>query len=230
MADPQGSERLATAHQDWDRRWTAADQRERWEEPEEFVRRLVPRLRERGTRRVVDVGCGIGRHAHFLAAEGFVSVGVDASESGLAYAREQARRAGLAVDYRQARFYELPLDDGSFDVAIAWNVVYHGDGEIASRGIDEIRRVLVPGGLYVGTMLSKRNTTYGLGHEVRPDTFVVDNSETDKAHPHFYCDAATLIRLHRGFELLELRDREQVPGAFHWEFVFERLADEGLSR
>jgi tellurite methyltransferase len=222
MVDPQNSERLATAHQDWDKRWTAADQRERWEEPEELVRKLVPVVRERGGRRVIDVGCGIGRHAHFLAEQGFVSVGIDGSESGLAFAREQAQRARLSIDYRQAPFYALPVEDQSFDFAIAWNVVYHGDGDIAQRAIDEIRRVLVRGGLYVGTMLSKRNTNYGQGREVRPDTFVVDDADTDKAHPHFYCDAATLIRLHRGFELLELRDREQVPGAFHWEFVFER--------
>jgi tellurite methyltransferase len=223
MPDDASSERLATAHLDWDRRWMAAEQRRRWEVPEPLVTALLPLMRQRGFRHVLDAGCGIGRHAHYLASEGFECTGVDASDAGLEYAREQARQAGLSIDYRHAPFYDLPVADHSFEVAIAWNVVYHGDGGIAQRAIDEIRRVLVPGGLYIGTMLSKRNANFGLGRQVQPDTFVVDNAETDKAHPHFYCDAPTLIGLHHGFEVLQLRDREQEPGAYHWEFAFERL-------
>jgi 2-polyprenyl-3-methyl-5-hydroxy-6-metoxy-1,4-benzoquinol methylase len=220
--DNADSERLATAHQDWDRRWTEATQRNQWEAPEPLVSGLVPTFRARGFGRVIDVGSGIGRHALYLASQGFDCTGIDASESGLAYARQQAQEAGLSIDYRQAAFYALPVDDHSFDVAIAWNVIYHGDGEIAQRAIDEIRRVLAPGGIYIGTMLSKRNAGFGVGREVRLDTFVVDGVDTDKTHPHFYCNAATLLRLHRGFEVLELRDREHAPGAFHWEFAFER--------
>jgi tellurite methyltransferase len=171
---------------------------------------------------VLDLGCGIGRHAHYLAAQGFHCVGVDASDAGLRYARERAAAAGLAVDYRTGTFYEIPFSDGNFDVVIAWNVLYHGDGDIAARAIESILRVLVPGGLYLGSMLSKRNAGYGRGREVRPGTFVVDGDPDDKRHPHFYCDAQTLVALHRGFEILDLRDHEQVPGAYHWEFTMER--------
>src|SRR4051794_35153505 len=220
----ESSERLATAHQDWDRRWTAADERGRWQEPEAFIRELAPRLRERGFSRVLDIGCGIGRHTLYLASDGFTCTGLDASEAGLAFARGEARAANLGIDFRPAVFYALPLQDASVECAIAWNVIYHGDGVLAQRAIDEIHRVLVPGGLVVGSMLSKRNTNFGVGREVQPDTFVVDGVDTDKIHPHFYCDAATLIALHRGFEVVELRDREQEPGAHHWEFVFERAA------
>jgi SAM-dependent methyltransferase len=220
----ESSEQLATAYQDWDRRWTVAEERGRWQEPEPFIRDLVPRLRQRGSTRVLDVGCGIGRHAVYLAREGFACIGLDASATGLEFARQQARAASLTIDFREALFYSLPVDDASVDCAIAWNVLYHGDGAIAQRAIDEIRRVLVPGGLVVGTMLSKRNAGFGVGREVQPDTFVVDGAETDKVHPHFYSDAAGLLALHRGFEALELRDREQTPSAYHWEFVFERGA------
>ena len=55
-------------------------------------------------------------------------------------------------------------------------------------------------------------------------TFVVDTDPGDKVHPHFYCDGQTLVALHRGFEILDLRDREQSPGAYHWEFTMERGA------
>jgi 2-polyprenyl-3-methyl-5-hydroxy-6-metoxy-1,4-benzoquinol methylase len=215
-------EHLTTAHETWDRNWASPKQRDRWLAPETMVQSMVPLLRARGFSRVLDVGCGLGRHAHYLASQGFACAGVDASRRGLDFARAEATLAGLAIDYRAGPFYDLIWEDQDFDALIAWNVIYHGDGEMAQRAIDEFARVLVPGGLYLGTLLSKRNSGFGVGRIVRPDTFAVDDATDDKVHPHFYADAAGVIRLHRGFELLELHDHEQTPGANHWQYIFER--------
>ena len=216
------SEHLATAYQAWDRNWTTEEERVRWLAPDPMVQNLVPLLRARRFTRVLDVGCGVGRHAQYLGAEGFTCVGLDASESGLEYARAQAQRSGLSIDYRVGRFYELDFPEHSFDALIAWNVIYHGDRDIARRAADEFARVLVPGGLYVGTMLSKRNAGYGVGREVRPDTFVVDDATNDHIHPHLYVNSRDLLELHRGFEVLQLDDVEQAPGHHHWQFILER--------
>jgi SAM-dependent methyltransferase len=47
------------------------------------------------SRRVLDLGCGTGEHARFLAAQGFEVVGVDRAPSMIATAREQAPAAGV---------------------------------------------------------------------------------------------------------------------------------------
>jgi 2-polyprenyl-3-methyl-5-hydroxy-6-metoxy-1,4-benzoquinol methylase len=216
------SEQLATAYEDWDERWKDADSRAAWQQPEPLVTALADLMHAFGFTRALDVGCGVGRHAHYLATRGFQCVGIDASESGLAYARGQASASGLSIDYRAGTFYDLPFGNQSFDAVVAWNVLYHGDGGMARQAIVDIQRVLVPGGLYVGTMLSRRNARYGQGRQVAPGTFVVEGDPGDKGHPHFYCDTQTLIELHRGFEVLKLHDRDQTPGAYHWEFTMER--------
>src|SRR5579872_6682285 len=112
------SDDLATAHQNWEERWKNAGVRAAWEQPDALVQALVPRMRERGLHRVLDLGCGIGRHAHYLAEQGFTCVGVDASEAGLSYARERAAAAGLSIEYRAGTFYELTSIENAFDVVI----------------------------------------------------------------------------------------------------------------
>jgi 2-polyprenyl-3-methyl-5-hydroxy-6-metoxy-1,4-benzoquinol methylase len=216
------SEHLATAYQAWERNWTTEEERARWLAPHPLVQKLVPVLQSRGLNRVLDVGCGIGRHARYLAQHGFSCVGVDASESGLEFARAEAERAGVHVEYRVGTFYELDFGAARFDALVAWNVIYHGDRDIARRATDEFARVLVPGGLYVGTMLSKRNAGYGVGREVRRDTFVVDDATNDHIHPHLYVNSRDLLELHPGFEVIELEDVEQAPGHHHWQYLLER--------
>lgn len=239
----------STAHRHWDQQWQAEAGRARWSTPEPWVADTVPLLRERRVRRVLDVGCGIGRHAAFLAGQGFAVVGADRSVSGIAHARRLAmaspspadrathdatdhatdhatenttHHAGDRITYLVAGFDRLPFADASFDYVLAWNVLYHGDEAVFATALAEVRRVLAPGGLYQATMLSKRNAQHGRGIEISRNTFVQPDADDDKKHPHLYCDADDLLRLHRGMELLTAFDAEQgEPGNNHWHVLFE---------
>jgi tellurite methyltransferase len=212
----------ATAHHDWDKRWQDDSGRADWLEPEIDVVAAIELLRARQARDALDLGCGVGRHAIALAEAGLAVAALDGSPSGVDYLREQAVARRLSLSAQTGLMTELPFDDGSFDYVLAWNVIYHGDAAIVDRCIAEIWRVLRPGGLYKGTMLSKRNANFGRGREVADDTFVIDGVD-DKAHPHFYCDAAGLMSIFSGFELLSLSDRQhEKPGSWHWHMIAER--------
>lgn len=213
---------LATAATEWDRRWRAEEGRADWLEPEAEVAAAAGACFEAGGRVALDIGCGVGRHALALAEMGYRVTGIDGSDSGLAYAAEDAARRGLAVDWRNASMLDLPVPDSSCDYVLAWNVIYHGDRSVVERCVGEIARVLKPGGIYQGTMLSKRNGNFGKGREVAVDTFVID-AISDKAHPHFYCDARTLVEIFANFELSTLADREhRTPGSYHWHLTATR--------
>jgi tellurite methyltransferase len=210
---------LATAAAEWDRRWQAEEGRADWLEPEAEVIAVAERQYAAGGRVALDIGCGVGRHALALAKLGYRVTAIDGSDSGLAYATRDAEQRSLQVDFRNASMLSLPVPDSSCNYVLAWNVIYHGDGSVVDRCVREIARVLKPGGIYQGTMLSKRNRNFGKGREVAPDTFVID-AISDKAHPHFYCDARTLVEIFGGFELLSLADREhRQPGSYHWHLV-----------
>jgi tellurite methyltransferase len=218
-----------TAHEAWDRAWDAlADRATPWKVPERAVAATLPLLAARGARRVLDLGTGLGRHAVLLAGHGLHVCAVDASRRSLQETRRAAEAAGVRVDLASASFVDLPWADAAFDYVLAWNVVYHGDRAAVQRAIHEIARVLRPGGLYQGTMLSRRHARYGAGTPVGPGAFVRDG-DGDKGHPHYYGDARDLLDLHRGFEPVHLADVDhragdaKRSGSYHWEFVMEKV-------
>ena len=212
---------FATAIEAWDKKWGTDEGRADWLEPEPDVIALLPQLKARGTRTALDLGCGVGRHALLLAEHGLVVEAIDGSATGLAVARETAQARGIALGLRQGNADALPFDNGSFDFVLSWNVIHHGTLGDVGRRVAEIWRVMRPGALYQGTMLPIRNSNYGKGRTVAPGTFVVDGAE--RGHPHFYCDAATLVALFAGFELLSLKQQLQLkPGSWHWHIIAER--------
>jgi SAM-dependent methyltransferase len=212
----------ATAVAAWDRRWATSEGRADWLDPEPDVMGLVPLLKSRGVRAVLDLGCGVGRHALFLAEAGFAVEAVDGSATGIGVVRDSAAARGLVLGAREGAADDLPFADGAFDFVLSWNVIYHGNQGDVGRRLAEIWRVLKAGGIYQGTMLPTRNGNYGTGRQIAPGTFVNDAIE-ERAHPHFYCDAAELVALFAGFELLSLTQREhRKPQSWHWHIVAER--------
>ncbi len=67
--------------------------------------------------KILDIGCGTGRHAIELAKRGYHVTGVDLSENQIKRAREKAKEAGVTIDFQIQDARHLPFD-GEFDLAI----------------------------------------------------------------------------------------------------------------
>lgn len=126
-----------------------------WRTAENSAAYLLPRLRSGLA--LLDVGCGPGTITLDLArrVEPGAVLGVDASTEVIT--RAEAARVREGVD--TARFatgdvYALDLDDGSFDVVHAHQVLQHLSDPV--RALGELRRVLRPDGL-----LAVRDGDYG---------------------------------------------------------------------
>ena len=211
--------RLDTAYEHWDQIWKTQRQDSDWGVPEPEVFETITGLVQRRAHRVLDLGAGVGRHTWLFAEHGFEVVAVDASPSGVQEIEATALTRGMRIDIRQGAFVEIPLDDSSVDHVLAWNVIYHGDGTVASRALGECRRVVKSGGSVHFTMLSKRNSAFGVGKEIAPDTFVDSASASDKRHPHFYLDRQGLQQLlaDHALQAVTVQERAQsLPGGFHW--------------
>lgn len=67
--------------------------------------------------KILDVGCGTGRHSIELSKRGYVITGIDLSESQLACAREKAEENNLQINFLKHDARNLPFNN-EFDVAI----------------------------------------------------------------------------------------------------------------
>lgn len=98
-------------------------------------------------RHVVDIGCGTGGLASWLASRGAEVLGIDAQPAMLAKAR------GTGVPVAAASADALPLASASVDLAVVFNSLHHFADSAAALG--EARRVLSPEGtLYVAEPLA----------------------------------------------------------------------------
>ncbi|WP_222916287.1 class I SAM-dependent methyltransferase [Natrinema sp. SYSU A 869] len=100
--------------------------------------------------RVLDVGCGEGRHVHAAALENVAEVvGLDLERENLKAARDDhaeyiAPESDVPVTFLSGDALRLPFGDGAFDVVCCTEVLEHlPDYESA---IDELRRVCAPDG------------------------------------------------------------------------------------
>ncbi|HPW18791.1 MAG TPA: class I SAM-dependent methyltransferase [Candidatus Aminicenantes bacterium] len=97
----------------------------------------------------LETGTGKGHFTLALARRGFRVTTVDASEEEQAFARLQAERSGLAglIEFRVGDAESLDFPDDSFDAVFSVNLLHHLSDP--RRALDEMARVLAPGGKLV---------------------------------------------------------------------------------
>ena len=125
---------------------------------------MVERLELTPADRFLDLGCGAGAALEHAVATGARSAGIDPSPPMARRAAERVPGAEVKVGSAE----EIPFPDASFDVAIAISTYHHWAD--AEAGLDEVRRVLAPGGrLLVVERLLRKATGHGLSPRAGDD-------------------------------------------------------------
>jgi 2-polyprenyl-3-methyl-5-hydroxy-6-metoxy-1,4-benzoquinol methylase len=128
------------------------------------------------TGRLLEAGTGRGHLAVNLARLGYRLVSFDFSAEQLEFARQNLEANNLAqlVELRQEDGEKLSFPDGSFEVIFSVNMIHHLQN--AFRVIDELNRVLAPGGKLVISdfnpeglaMMAEIHRLEGDEHQVSP--------------------------------------------------------------
>ena len=156
---------------------------------------------------VLDLGCGIGRHAILFAESGFMVTAVDDSQQALDILRNEASERRVTITGIKSSYTEENFPENSFDLVIAYNVLYHGYREDMDRSIQLVYRNLRPGGIFFFTCPTRQDDKYGNGEKVAENTYKSLNS----VHPgdiHYFAGEADIACFTREFTGYKV-DREE---------------------
>jgi len=162
---------------------------------------------KKGYKDVLDLGCGTGRHTYFMADRGFNVHACDISDARLKITKELIQEAGLEnVEYSIQDMYSLTFKDNLYDAILCIWVQGHGIKEEVEKGIKELYRVLKEGGTVITDFVTIEDSTYGIGTEIAPKTFVGGRPGEENI-PHYYTTREELEIMFKNFAEVELRDK-----------------------
>lgn len=112
--------------------------------------------------RAVDLGCGAGNYAVWLARRGFDVTGVDISPAAVERARHLAASKGVSCEFVVADLVgDLRGLDGPFDFAYDWDVLHHIFPPDRRRYAATVHGLLRPGGRYFSLCFSEEDPGSG---------------------------------------------------------------------
>ncbi len=156
----------------------------------------------------LELGCGPGEDAAELIARGFRVVGFDLIRKPIDRAIENAPAAHFFVaDMRSP----LPVRSMVADVVVASLSIHYFSWQVTRALLDEVRRVLRPGGLFVFRVNATDDVNFGAlqGEEIEPNYYhVPPDGRNNRPHKRFFDESSIRAFLTPGWRITHLAHRE----------------------
>ncbi|MHA2152551.1 MAG: class I SAM-dependent methyltransferase [Candidatus Thorarchaeota archaeon] len=192
---------------DWDQIFS--DKGHVFTEPHSEIERVVDLINEGAWKRILDLGCGTGRHVVYFANLGLDVYGFDASPKALTMAQEWLREKKLSAHLREHLMEnQFPYDDDFFDVVISIQVIHHNLMKDIKKTVSEIERVLKPNGvlfvtfpvLHPGPIEEERDWKLV---EIEEGTYIPQKG-WESGIPHHYFTLEEIPEIFSAFEVLDI--------------------------
>lgn len=154
----------------WDRNYQNFDgSSSAWsDEPQPFIEKALRNITASST--VADLGAGDGRNTRLLVAAGHRVTALDISETALILNARRLHAVGLPPPTPVvSRIESIPIASGHFDAAVAADVL--PQVEDTRRALEEVARILKPGGILFADIFTPRDCAFGIGEQIGPATF-----------------------------------------------------------
>lgn len=151
----------------------------------EDMPKILKLFKKRNVKRILDLGCGSGRHLVYFAKRGFDVYGIDISEEGLEIAKSWLKKENLKANLKIGSVYhEFPYPDDFFDALICVQVLQHAKISRIHKSIKEIERILKFGGILFLIVPKSKYRLNGIKFKtLAPRTYVpLDGREKGLTH------------------------------------------------
>ena len=175
--------------------------------PSRKYAKTVDFFRKHNVIKVLDLGCGVGRHTVLLARDGFEVYGFDYSPSAVKETKKLLRNSSLdakiLVYNMDKRF---PYKDSFFDAVFASRTIYQTKIDRIKKRLSEVRRVLKDGGYLYWEGPTYKATYYSAKGEKRieiePGTTLSVGGAFSGTYYHRFRSKEELRTLLTGFKIL----------------------------
>lgn len=163
-------------------------------------------------KKILDLGCGLGRHSILFAQVGFEVDACDLSNYAINYLNEWAKKENVLVNTKVCDMLELPYENNSFDALFAYHVISHTTTKDFLKVVREIKRVLKKEGEAFLTLCSKETWSFKEACYPKLDENTVIKIEDGPENniPHFYVDLDDIHQLFNEFDLLSIRHIDDI--------------------
>ena len=181
-----------------------------FKKPQEDLPKVVKLFKKNNVKKVLDLGCGSGRHIVYLTKHGFEVYGIDIAPKGIKIAKDWLRKNKLKAKLRVGNIYQrLPFPTNFFDGLISTQTLHHNRIRKIRKLVKEIERILKPGGLIFITV-SKKSPLKEIPKEklwkikfIAPRTFI-PLTHDEKGLIHYWFNKKLLRREFRNFKIYNI--------------------------
>lgn len=178
-----------------------------WRKPDNYVVEIVPLLKRKGFRKILELGCGSGRHTIFLAKKGFLVIGSDLSPTALKITQkrmvEEKLKNFLLICHNMTNF---PFPNEHFDAIISVYTIHHNPLKKIQRTVREIKRTLRKGGITLIIVKSTKDWSYKKGKKIAPNTYIRPRGEHQEGLIHYFFNRRSIKKLFSEFKIINLRE------------------------
>jgi ubiquinone/menaquinone biosynthesis C-methylase UbiE len=133
--------------------------------------------------KTIDLGCGTGNYAIYLASVGFDVTGIDISSTAIKIAKENAKKKRVKCNFLVANVLSN-LDEVKerFEFAYDWELLHHMFPEQRRTYVENVHRILNPKGKYLTVCFSEKDRGFGGSgkyRETRLGTILYFSSEDE---------------------------------------------------
>jgi len=171
--------------------------------PQEEIPSLAEQWKNQGVKKILDLGCGSGRHLVYLAKRGFNVYGFDQSQKGISICKTWLEKEGLHSIIKKGNMFDrLPFKDDYFDAVLSIETLHHGKSTDIKKLIQEIERVLKNKGLiFIGVPKTRHQAKKY--RKIAEHTYVPLDS-IEKGLPHYYFSKKSIIEFFSAFHIQDI--------------------------
>jgi ubiquinone/menaquinone biosynthesis C-methylase UbiE len=137
--------------------------------------------------------CGAGGNCPPLAlfsAYGYKTYGIEISDSQIEMAKDFSKEHNVELNISKGDIKNLPFEDESISYIYSYNTIFHMKKEDIEKAVNEIKRVLKPGGICFVNFLSIKDGEYGNGEKVGEGEFLQTEGDGKVIHAYYNLEEA----------------------------------------